>query len=455
MSLLKNKQDNGGGIGRKMLVSSLFMPISTLLSLIYTRVLLQFLGETDYGTWITISSFAQWVLYFDVGIGNGMRNELAKEIDSGNYESAKRVTSTSYYIISIIAIGAFTLFAAATFIIDTDSFFGNSAKTKPIILITSLFTCVNFVLSLCKSQLYAQQRAEHVGLMNVLVHVLQLFGIYIASLIFEGNIIAVAIITGLSSVIIYALFSSLLWRKNAYCRPERSYVDMQYSKRISTLGIRFFILQIGCLVIYSTDNLIITSLFGSDKVTSYNMVYKVFNLVLVAFSAFISPVWSNITVETNRKNFEYIQKIAQKLSLLVLPICVGLFILTLIFQDLSNWWLGKELHYEKSLIFSMAIFIALNIYSSIYSAILNGMGELNVQLFVSVFVALLNIPLSIYLSTSCEMGITGVIVASNICMVISTLTVVLQSNFVLKKLLKARNRELMGETNEGTNHSKG
>jgi len=185
------------------------------------------------------------------------------------------------------------------------------------------------------------------------------------------------------------------------------------------------------------------------------MVYKVFNLVLVAFSAFISPVWSNITVEANRKNFEYIQNIAKKLSLLVLPICVALFILAIFFQDLSNWWLGKELYYENSLIFSMGVFIALNIYSSIYSAILNGMGELNVQLFVSVFVALLNIPLSIYLSTSCGMGITGVIVASNICMVISTLTVVLQTNFVLKKLLKARNRELVGETNEGTNHDEG
>ena len=318
-----------------------------------------------------------------------------------------------------------------TFAIDTDSFFGNSVN-QPIILITSLFTCVNFVLSLCKSQLYAQQLAEYVGLMNVLVHVLQLFGIYIASLILEENIIAVAIITGLSSVVIYVLFSSLLWRKKAYCRPERSYVDVQYSKRISTLGIRFFILQIGCLVIYSTDNLIITSLFGSDQVTSYNMVYKVFNLVLVAFSAFISPVWSNITVEANRMNFEYIQKIAKKLSLLVLPICVVLFILAIVFQDLSNWWLGKELHYENSLIFSMGLFIALNIYSYIYSAILNGMGKLNIQLFVSIFIAILNIPLSIYLSTSCEMGITGVIVASNICMVISTLTVVLQTNFVLK-----------------------
>lgn len=248
-----------------------------------------------------------------------------------------------------------------------------------------------------------------------------------------------AIVTGVSSTIVNVAFSLWLWRKKDYCKPAYRYVDMQYSKRVGTLGIRFFILQIGCLMIYSTDNLIITGLFGPVEVTAYNTAYKVFSLLLTAFSAFISPIWSKVTLEASRKHYEYIKKIIKRLSLLVIPICGVIVILMVIFQDLSNWWLGKVLYYEKGLILSMGIFIALNIYSSIYSSILNGMGVLNVQLFVSVFIAILNIPLSIFLASFCGMGVTGVIVASNICLIISTLTVVFQTKFVLKKLTKVEN----------------
>lgn len=114
-----------------------------------------------------------------------MRNELTKEVSAKNYENAKRVTSTSYFIISIIAVIAFGVIVLLTCAVDTDSFF-KGTNTKSIIILTSFFTCSNFVLSLCKSELFSHQRAEIVSFMNVLVHGLQLFGLIVTAL-FSGK----------------------------------------------------------------------------------------------------------------------------------------------------------------------------------------------------------------------------------------------------------------------------
>ena len=55
-------------------------PVSMILSLMYTPILLNYLGNEKYGLWATLLSVINWVNYFDVGIGNGLRNLLAKEL---------------------------------------------------------------------------------------------------------------------------------------------------------------------------------------------------------------------------------------------------------------------------------------------------------------------------------------------------------------------------------------
>ena len=52
--------------------------LSILLGLITVNIYLSYLGSSNYGLWITISSIASWAAMGDLGIGNGLRNELAK-----------------------------------------------------------------------------------------------------------------------------------------------------------------------------------------------------------------------------------------------------------------------------------------------------------------------------------------------------------------------------------------
>ena len=85
-------------------VSMIMKPISMLLSLVYTPLALAFLGEAKYGIWAIILNIVSWINYFDIGIGNGLRNRLAEAIALDDKEDAQKYVSTAYIGTSVLSL---------------------------------------------------------------------------------------------------------------------------------------------------------------------------------------------------------------------------------------------------------------------------------------------------------------------------------------------------------------
>ena len=58
---------------------------SLFLSMLYVPLFLECLDKTRYGIWVTIMSLVNWIGFFDIGIGQGLRNLLAKSLAEENY----------------------------------------------------------------------------------------------------------------------------------------------------------------------------------------------------------------------------------------------------------------------------------------------------------------------------------------------------------------------------------
>ena len=52
--------------------------LTILISLIIVPLTLTYLSSYEYGVWLTISSVLSWLDFFDVGLGNGLRNKLSE-----------------------------------------------------------------------------------------------------------------------------------------------------------------------------------------------------------------------------------------------------------------------------------------------------------------------------------------------------------------------------------------
>jgi len=98
-------------------VSFIAKVLSILVSFLIVPLTLGYVGKVEYGIWMAISSIISWFSFFDIGLGNGLRNKLAEALARNDNETAKIYISSTFALISLIAALMFIgFFIVAKFI---------------------------------------------------------------------------------------------------------------------------------------------------------------------------------------------------------------------------------------------------------------------------------------------------------------------------------------------------
>ena len=248
-----------------MLISGICKPLSMVLSYLYVPIVLSYLGVEKYGVWSTILMILSWISYFDIGIGNGLRNKLTESINKKDGKE-KKLISSAYVFITVIMIGIAMIFAAAASFVDWNKIFGISEPEEnltAIIIVSVIFVAVNFILSICKNILYALQKAGSVSFMELMVQVINFVSLLIIKQKTNGNLFTMAVIYGTSMIIVNLAASFFIYGKKKEIRLEITQANMEVGIGLTKLGIQFFVIQVCTLILFTTDNLIISYLYGA------------------------------------------------------------------------------------------------------------------------------------------------------------------------------------------------
>lgn len=420
--------------------STLLKPVSMLISLAYTPILLNFLGEEQNGVWATILSVVNWISLGDIGIGNGLRNRITKEYAKEEFDEIKYTISTAYVVFLFIFSFIFLIGSVIGQFVNWNYVFNTNVAVKIPLLITFFFICLNFILGLYAYMYYALQKAEIPAFAAVLVQTLNLA---IVALLFffkisTQKLIWMACIFGFTKLFVSVLFTLRVKKYCAYMKPTLKFFKRTKLKEICNIGFRFFVIQIASMVLYTTDSLIISRLISPVSVTSYNVVTKFFIIPYSVFTAMLSPLWSKCTEAKEKGDYRWIKKYYNyyRIIWLVLSICV--VIAVPIFKPFARIWLHRELVYDTGIVLSSAIYYIVLMYCGIISSILNGLGEINLSLIVSVFMMIINIPLSIFLASNCRLYTTGVSLGTVIPQTMAAVILGIQ----VKRLLKHSTDEI-------------
>jgi len=399
----------------------LLKPLSMVLSYVYIPIVLNFLGEEKYGVWVTLLSIISWVNYFDIGIGNGVRNKVTECVAANDRNRATEIISTGYLATTIISIAFFVVFSAIFIGFDLASYFNLNVgreNSTIIVIISVAFICLNFIFALAKSIAYALQQPTKVSLSGVLVQVFNIAIVFILSKTTDASLMAVAIMYGVTAVLGNLILDIYLMKKYPYVIPHKSKIRLSEMKSIATLGIMFFTMQICSLVLNTTDNLLISRFFGAADVTPYSTVNKLFRIIMQLHIIILTPMWSLYTEAKVRGDLPWMKKQLTRLSLLTGAFSVGAVVLIFIFRPLANLWLGRELNYSDSLIVFTAMFTILDIFANVFNCFLSGVGYVKIPAIFAVIQAIINIPLSIIFAVNMNMGLSGIILGSVISVAI-------------------------------------
>lgn len=405
-----------------MALSGICKPASMIMGYIYVPIVLNYLGTEKYGVWSTLLTILSWISYFDIGIGNGLRNKLTKSITAGDIKKSQCLISSAYAFVSLIITGVAIGFCMITVLIDWNRIFDIHTITeniKVIVLISVIFISINFVLSICKNILYACQKAASVSYMEICTQFLNLTGVLLAKQFLPSNLFVIALIYGCSMTITNIMFSIILFVKKKDLFPRLQYVNSVIGKDLTNLGFQFFVVQMSALILFTTDSVMISSLYGAAKVTPYSTVNKLFHAISSIYLAFLVPIWSATTKVKAKKEWTYLHKIINRLHLFMLPFFLGVILLIIVFKPLAIWWLGQELHYELGIILLGGVYCILTIWCDTYSNIVNGLEMMRLSMGVAVIQAIINIPLSIMFAVLLDMKTTGILLGTILSMSIA------------------------------------
>jgi O-antigen/teichoic acid export membrane protein len=231
------------------------------------------------------------------------------------------------------------------------------------------------------------------------------------------------------------LISLFFFAKNPEIIPRLSFYSRSKINDILKLGGNFFVIQIAVLLIFTVDNFIVLQLLGTEQVSVYNVVFKLFSVFTLGFGIIIAPLWSAFTEAHAKNDFAWMKKTIMRLNKTVILVFLGLVVMLLIYQPILDFWLPKDKQITPNfmLVLSFSFFILISIWNNIYSFFLNGVGIVKMQVRTSVVGAILNIPLAILFVKVFNFGLTGIVLSMSISLFIFSIFGPIETYNFLKK----------------------
>lgn len=403
---------------KNILFSGILKAIGLCTSFLIVPVTLNYLDNEPYGLWMTISSMAFWIFTFDIGLGNGMRNYLTSAISNHDEQLAQTHISSTFAMLTLLAVVMALIAVPLVLTLDFRSLLKTNSMDNSslqfIILVALILTLVNFVVKNIGFIFVAMQKYAVNDLLTVGGNVAALILIFILTKFTEGNLLNVVAVFMAMPVAVFVLGGIPLFARHPQLRPRVKSIDMKYCKTIACKGLGFFFIQVtSCLVIFGGSNVLISHFLGPESVTTYNIAYKYFYLLMIGYTVVIAPMWNAYTDAQVKGDWQWIRHMFRKAMLMWGgTVLVGLVMLLLcnVFYQL---WVGDAVSVPFSVSVSVMFFIAAFNLNNCVTYLLNGLNTIRVQIYTSVITtfAYLGV-LSVF---GHSWGIEGIVNCMSVC----------------------------------------
>jgi O-antigen/teichoic acid export membrane protein len=418
--------------------SVIYKALAMVASFLTVPPMLHHLGAEVFGVWSTLLAVLSWVVFFDFGIGNGLKNKVAEALATGERREAAAYIASGYGLIGLIALGLWGCAMAASFLLPWQWVFNSTASNEETLRLmaqTSVtFLLLNFWLGMVGSLLGAVQRTDIIALGQMLSSCLTLFAVFVISRYAKATTVHFALAFGLSLALsnaalivwFYRHFGDLCWK------PA---IETLHIRPLLSFGAQFFVIQIAVLVIFTTDKILIAQWVGPQFVTQYDLVFKIFNVVIFAHGVVSNPLWSAYTDAYKRQDFLWIRRMIRAQHRVFMATALVLVVLAFMVPWIIRIWVGDGVQIVGALIATLCLYSIVSVWNGMYAMITNGIGEIRVQMYTSVIAMLINVPLAYVLLKVFGLGVSAIVLSNVLSLLFGAVALPLQL---------ARNKKLTG-----------
>jgi O-antigen/teichoic acid export membrane protein len=348
MNLKENK------IFLNILGGSFAKAANIVITLMLTPLLLNYLGNIDFGIFSTIYSFYIINNILDLGLGMYLQNKIPDLHYSEDKSQLRRAISTVFFALVGIAFFSTIIFLFLEKNISWNVIFKSTDTTQISKSIRMFVYCWVLYLPFSivqKIRIGFQESYKS----DIWITAGNILGLILCFVFVKLNLSSeyfILAIFGSNSFVNFIHFTSYFYT-NSRQYPTFKYLDNQILTRFLKEGFVYFILQTSALILITSDSILIAYFLNVSHVTTYTLIYRIFGLCILPISLTVSPIFYALNDAFARNDLDWIRTISQKTLRLVIPVSVLMSLILVFSADtLVSLWTQKAIIFPLDILLS-------------------------------------------------------------------------------------------------------
>jgi O-antigen/teichoic acid export membrane protein len=350
----------------------------------------------------------------DLGIGNALINHSANIAAEDNPEKLKKTISGSLGFLFVVSLAMGLFLSICVSILPIEQFIKvKDASIRPEIQQTLQIFAALFGFNLIGSGVHkllaGLQRTFEGFIASAFCSLLALACIWWAANQ-QASIPLLLIVTlGVQSLSGYILFALLIKRNLFTFKGIGFEVKNEYKQLIKSGGL-FFILQIGVMVGWGADSLIISSTLGAASVAIYSITQRLFQFSSMSIGMLNAPLWGAYADANARKDKNFIRNtLRRSIKMTALFSLLGISIILVFHQQILQLWLGNEIAIPLVFLCVFGFWSFLESMGAAFAIFLNGLHVVKPQVISVILLIAISLPLKFVLIK--EYGVIAIPIA--------------------------------------------
>ncbi len=398
---------------------------------------ISYLGTERFGIWMTIASFASMLTFLDLGVGNALVNHIAENAAHDKPVELEKSISGGLGFLGLIGVTVTVLmlllaallpWAAVIKVADPQLVFETRRSAMLFALLFGLYLFTSGI----QRVFWGLQRAFEGNFVAAISSLLAIMALWVAAKSKADVTILLAATLGIQSLAGFPLLLLLFVRKQISIREIIASTSIEGSKLLRA-GSLFLVLQIGTMIGWGADSLIISSTLGATSVVVYAVTQKLFQFITQPLATVNAPLWSAYSDARARGDRPFIRQTLWRSMMLTLTVATsGVFLISIFSEWLIFYWTNGTIKVPQPFIYTFAVLVIFESCGNAFAMFLNGMQIVRQQIIVVILFCLLTLPLKII-----GVNYFGVILIPLTTLIVYSFTLVYFYGFLFRKTIKS------------------
>ncbi len=412
-SLSASEHARSGRIAAAVSTGAAARALSSLLTLVSLPLAVRYLGAERFGVWATITSTVVLLNLLDLGIASTLTNHISKSYAVGDRLYAARYTANALALTASIAALAGVVLAVVWPRIDWMALFNVAFDVRCSEVNRTAATAVALVLiglpASLASRIFAGYQEVHLSNLVVAVgSVANVAGLLLGVEFRVSMPVLLAMSAGFITFCNFAALVATLTLYKPWLRPRLALLEWITARELLGSGSGFFLIQIAGVVVFSSDNLVVSHYLGAAQVTPYNVTWRL-AMLTAALQALVFPaLWPAYAEAYARQDYAWMRRTFRIVMRATLALNLVFAVVFVAFgKVLIRMWAGPAAVPSTAMLAAMALWTIISGFMTVESCLLAAVNRTRAQGVLSIVAAALNVGLSIVLVQ--RIGAVGVI----------------------------------------------